>query len=135
MEYIFLAFLDVLVLYYNYFVGITVAYSAPTRHGCLKVVDNNYCASRRGMIPLLSDISTSVFLCTFNYSITFHLMPESLMGSINLKFYICITYRWRSLSIHLESYLRHHLWSSCLVSWFKSLDFHEQLLHTFVLVL
>ncbi|XP_022730278.1 uncharacterized protein LOC111285220 isoform X2 [Durio zibethinus] len=28
--------------------GITVAYSAPTRHGCLKVVENNYCASKRG---------------------------------------------------------------------------------------
>lgn len=29
--------------------GMTVAYSAPTRHGCLKVVENNYCASKRGM--------------------------------------------------------------------------------------
>ncbi|BBG95329.1 hypothetical protein Prudu_003844 [Prunus dulcis] len=27
--------------------GIAVAYSAPTRHGCLKVVENNYCASKR----------------------------------------------------------------------------------------
>lgn len=34
--------------------GITVAYSAPTRHGCLKVVDNNYCASRRGGVRCLS---------------------------------------------------------------------------------
>lgn len=30
--------------------GIVVAYSAPTRHGCLKVVENNYCASKRGML-------------------------------------------------------------------------------------
>ncbi|KAK5771497.1 hypothetical protein PVK06_047706 [Gossypium arboreum] len=29
--------------------GITVAYSAPNRHGCLKVVENNYCASKRGI--------------------------------------------------------------------------------------
>ncbi|KAJ9546775.1 hypothetical protein OSB04_019318 [Centaurea solstitialis] len=30
--------------------GITVSYTAPTRHGCLKVVENNYCASKRGNI-------------------------------------------------------------------------------------
>lgn len=30
--------------------GVAVAYSAPTRHGCLKVVENNYCASKRGML-------------------------------------------------------------------------------------
>jgi hypothetical protein len=29
--------------------GMNVAYSAPARHGCLKVVENNYCASKRGM--------------------------------------------------------------------------------------
>lgn len=29
--------------------GISVAYTAPQRHGCLKVVENNCCASRRGM--------------------------------------------------------------------------------------
>ncbi|XP_027355794.1 uncharacterized protein LOC113865445 [Abrus precatorius] len=34
--------------------GIIVAYSAPTRHGCLKVVENNYCASRRGGVRCLS---------------------------------------------------------------------------------
>ncbi|XP_068653075.1 uncharacterized protein [Aristolochia californica] len=28
--------------------GIAVAYSAPSRHGCLSVVENNYCASKRG---------------------------------------------------------------------------------------
>ncbi|KAK2983864.1 hypothetical protein RJ640_012512 [Escallonia rubra] len=27
--------------------GIAVAYTAPVRHGCLKVVENNYCASKR----------------------------------------------------------------------------------------
>ncbi|GFP92817.1 gamma-tubulin complex component 2 [Phtheirospermum japonicum] len=31
----------------DYCAGITVAYSAPARHGCLKVVENNYCVSRR----------------------------------------------------------------------------------------
>jgi len=30
--------------------GMNVAYSAPARHGCLKVVENNYCASKRGML-------------------------------------------------------------------------------------
>uniref|UniRef100_A0A2N9J3N0 Uncharacterized protein n=1 Tax=Fagus sylvatica TaxID=28930 RepID=A0A2N9J3N0_FAGSY len=34
--------------------GITVAYSAPTRHGCLIVVENNYCASKRGGVRCLS---------------------------------------------------------------------------------
>lgn len=31
-----------------------VAYTAPTRHGCLKVVENDYCASKRGMSLILS---------------------------------------------------------------------------------
>ncbi|POO03943.1 Transmembrane protein [Trema orientale] len=34
--------------------GIAVAYSAPTRHGCLKVVENDYCASKRGGVRCLS---------------------------------------------------------------------------------
>ncbi|XP_042002242.1 uncharacterized protein LOC121751555 isoform X2 [Salvia splendens] len=34
--------------------GIIVAYTAPTRNGCLKVVENNYCASRRGSVRCLS---------------------------------------------------------------------------------
>ncbi|KAF8035816.1 hypothetical protein BT93_C1748 [Corymbia citriodora subsp. variegata] len=34
--------------------GIIIAYSAPTRHGCLKVVENNYCSSRRGGVRCLS---------------------------------------------------------------------------------
>ncbi|KAG6387981.1 hypothetical protein SASPL_153177 [Salvia splendens] len=34
--------------------GIIVAYTAPTRNGCLKVVENNYCASRRGGVRCLS---------------------------------------------------------------------------------
>lgn len=34
--------------------GITVSYNAPTRHGCLKVVENNYCASKRGGVRCLS---------------------------------------------------------------------------------
>ena len=38
----------------NHAAGIAVAYSAPRRHICLKVVENNYCASKRGMVMLLS---------------------------------------------------------------------------------
>ncbi|XP_027080064.2 uncharacterized protein [Coffea arabica] len=34
--------------------GIIVAYTAPVRHGCLRVVENNYCASRRGGVRCLS---------------------------------------------------------------------------------
>ncbi|KAB2619271.1 hypothetical protein D8674_015140 [Pyrus ussuriensis x Pyrus communis] len=44
--------------------GITVAYSAPTRHGCLKVVENNYCASKRGGVRCLS-ILNAVFAIIF----------------------------------------------------------------------
>ncbi|XP_031374723.1 uncharacterized protein LOC116189271 [Punica granatum] len=44
--------------------GILVAYSAPTRHGCLKVVENNYCASRRGGVRCLS-ILNIVFAIIF----------------------------------------------------------------------
>jgi hypothetical protein len=29
--------------------GISVAYSAPQRHGCLRIVENNCCASKRGL--------------------------------------------------------------------------------------
>lgn len=45
-------------LFSRYFVantaGMFVAYSAPRRHEFLKVVENNYCASRRGIHSLLS---------------------------------------------------------------------------------
>ncbi|KAL0739340.1 hypothetical protein Bca4012_015550 [Brassica carinata] len=34
--------------------GIFVVYSPPNRHGFLKVVENNYCASRRGGVRCLS---------------------------------------------------------------------------------
>ncbi|KAI3738083.1 hypothetical protein L2E82_28101 [Cichorium intybus] len=33
--------------------GMTVAYTAPTRHACLKVVENNYCAPVRGGVRCL----------------------------------------------------------------------------------
>ncbi|KAF5726196.1 hypothetical protein HS088_TW23G00937 [Tripterygium wilfordii] len=44
--------------------GITVAYSAPARHGCLMVVENNYCASKRGGVRCLS-ILNAVFAIIF----------------------------------------------------------------------
>ncbi|CAI9093497.1 OLC1v1029006C1 [Oldenlandia corymbosa var. corymbosa] len=44
--------------------GIVVAYSAPARHGCLKVVENDYCASRRGGVRCLS-ILNFVFAIIF----------------------------------------------------------------------
>nr|XP_016448681.1 PREDICTED: uncharacterized protein LOC107773768 [Nicotiana tabacum]XP_016448682.1 PREDICTED: uncharacterized protein LOC107773768 [Nicotiana tabacum] len=39
--------------------GIMVAYTAPLRHGCLKVVENNYCASRRGGVRCLSILNVA----------------------------------------------------------------------------
>lgn len=46
--------------------GFTVAYTAPApvRHGCLKVVENNYCASRRGGVRCLSILNV-VFAVIF----------------------------------------------------------------------
>ncbi|XP_050213934.1 uncharacterized protein LOC126665242 [Mercurialis annua] len=44
--------------------GMTVAYSAPARHGCLMVVENNYCASKRGGVRCLS-ILNIVFAIIF----------------------------------------------------------------------
>ncbi|WOG81394.1 hypothetical protein DCAR_0100541 [Daucus carota subsp. sativus] len=44
--------------------GMAVAYSAPTRHGCLRVVENNYCASKRGGVRCLS-ILNAVFAIVF----------------------------------------------------------------------
>ncbi|KAF6164419.1 hypothetical protein GIB67_025245 [Kingdonia uniflora] len=44
--------------------GIAVAYSAPARHGCLKVVENNYCASKRGGVRCLA-ILNIVFAVVF----------------------------------------------------------------------
>ncbi|KAJ6743571.1 hypothetical protein OIU85_017510 [Salix viminalis] len=45
--------------------GMNVAYSAPARHGCLKVVENNYCASKRGGVRCLS-ILNGVFAIIFS---------------------------------------------------------------------
>lgn len=44
--------------------GMAVAYTAPTRHGCLKVVENDYCASKRGGVRCLS-ILNAVFAIVF----------------------------------------------------------------------
>ncbi|KAF3684279.1 putative eukaryotic translation initiation factor 3 subunit L-like [Capsicum annuum] len=39
--------------------GILVAYGAPMRHRCLNVVENNYCASRRGGVRCLSILNVA----------------------------------------------------------------------------
>ncbi|KAJ4958952.1 hypothetical protein NE237_026063 [Protea cynaroides] len=44
--------------------GIIVAYSAPARHACLMVVENNYCASKRGGVRCLSVLNV-VFATVF----------------------------------------------------------------------
>ncbi|KAK6912716.1 hypothetical protein RJ641_022317, partial [Dillenia turbinata] len=44
--------------------GIAVAYYAPARHGCLKVVENNFCASKRGGVRCLS-ILNMIFAVIF----------------------------------------------------------------------
>lgn len=37
--------------------GIAVAYSAPQRHGCLSIVENNCCASKRGGVRCLATLN------------------------------------------------------------------------------
>ncbi|PSR91252.1 Histone-lysine N-methyltransferase, H3 lysine-79 specific protein [Actinidia chinensis var. chinensis] len=44
--------------------GMTVAYTAPAGHWCLKVVENNYCASKRGGVRCLSILNV-VFAIIF----------------------------------------------------------------------
>ncbi|KAF4403119.1 hypothetical protein G4B88_027890, partial [Cannabis sativa] len=44
--------------------GIAVAYSSPMRHVCLKVVENSYCASKRGGVRCLS-ILNAIFAIVF----------------------------------------------------------------------
>lgn len=62
--------------------GITVAYTAPARHGCLQVVENDFCSSRRGtavwsphplFISFFSSFVRSVFLFCFWNAVHFHL--------------------------------------------------------------
>lgn len=96
---------------------------------------------KTGYIPSLSNISIFHFCLSMLLQTMASLFISSDTGaSYGLKIdWICrllwITYRWRSLSIHLESDLCHYLWSSCIVSWFNSFDIHEQLLYSSVLVL
>lgn len=46
--------------------GIAVAYSAPKRHGCLKIVENNYCTSKRGGVRCLAILNV-VFAVIFAF--------------------------------------------------------------------
>lgn len=46
--------------------GIAVAYSAPRRHGFLKIVENNYCTSKRGGVRCLA-ILNAVFAVIFAF--------------------------------------------------------------------
>ncbi|KAA8541782.1 hypothetical protein F0562_022934 [Nyssa sinensis] len=62
------------------FAGITVAYSAPARHGCLKVVENNCCASKRGGGQCLS-ILNLIFAAIFGLLALFLSSSLLLLGS------------------------------------------------------
>ncbi|KAI0492594.1 hypothetical protein KFK09_026868 [Dendrobium nobile] len=55
--------------------GMAVAYSAPTRHICLKVVENNYCASKRGGIRCL-------FILNVVFAVIFGLLSLFLGSSL-----------------------------------------------------
>ncbi|KAL6980114.1 hypothetical protein U1Q18_021765 [Sarracenia purpurea var. burkii] len=55
--------------------GIIVAYTAPTRHWCLKIVENNYCASKRGGVRCLSILNVV-------YAVVFGLLALFLGSSL-----------------------------------------------------
>lgn len=118
----------------NFLAGIAVSYSAPARHGCLKVVENNYCASRRGMQCGLS-LSIFYLICDGSEACFCFSNLTQVLYKLNNLCFIWKIYRRCSLSIHFESHLRYHFWSSCTVSWFKPPDISEQLLYTPILVL
>lgn len=73
--------------------GITVAYSAPTRHGCLKVVENNYCASKRGMLPLSFSLSHTPGTLVF-FFLYWYLAVITRFRPFTLRF--CFTCSWFS---------------------------------------
>ncbi|MCL7047150.1 hypothetical protein MKW94_002361 [Papaver nudicaule] len=57
--------------------GMAVAYSAPTRNGCLRVVENNYCASKRGTsCTFLQCGKIRSFVCFLFYPIGSLTMPK-----------------------------------------------------------
>ncbi|KAF9617990.1 hypothetical protein IFM89_039305 [Coptis chinensis] len=69
--------------------GIFVAYSAPVRHGCLRVVENNYCASKRGGVRCLA-ILNIVFALIFGLLALF--LGSSLLtlgSSCSLSLFWC----------------------------------------------
>ncbi|GFQ01982.1 hypothetical protein PHJA_002342100 [Phtheirospermum japonicum] len=81
--------------------GITVAYTAPARHGCLKVVENNYCASRRGGVRCLS-ILNIVFAITFGLLALFLGSTLLTLGSsCSLPLFWCYeTASWGLVVLH-----------------------------------
>ncbi|KAL3650823.1 hypothetical protein CASFOL_007226 [Castilleja foliolosa] len=81
--------------------GITVAYTAPARHGCLKVVENNYCASRRGGVRCLS-ILNIVFAITFGLLALFLGSTLVTLGtSCSLPLFWCYeTASWGLVILH-----------------------------------
>ncbi|XP_009421203.2 uncharacterized protein LOC104000798 [Musa acuminata AAA Group] len=50
--------------------GMAMAYAAPRRHPCLKVVENNFCASKRGGVRCLSILNV-VFALIFGFMALF----------------------------------------------------------------
>ncbi|KAJ9559183.1 hypothetical protein OSB04_013797 [Centaurea solstitialis] len=55
--------------------GITVAYTAPMRHGCLKVVENNHCAPYRGGVRCL-------FILNFIFAVAFGILAIFLGSTL-----------------------------------------------------
>ncbi|URE44431.1 hypothetical protein MUK42_14630 [Musa troglodytarum] len=70
--------------------GMAVAYAAPRRHPCLKVVENNFCASKRGGVRCLSILNV-VFALIFGFMALFLGSSLLTMGGKQLSSLMRVT--------------------------------------------
>lgn len=71
------------------FAGISVAYVAPERHGCLKVVENDCCASSRGGVRCLSTLNLSFMVTYVLLSIFLGIFTLRLGTSCSVALFWC----------------------------------------------
>nr|KAJ0224464.1 hypothetical protein LSAT_V11C100019720 [Lactuca sativa] len=77
--------------------GMSVAYTAPTRHGFLKVVENNYCAPNGGGVRCLY-ILNSIFAIMFGFvAIFFGLVLLTSESICSLPLFWCYEVQWWGL--------------------------------------
>jgi hypothetical protein len=71
------------------FAGISVAYTAPNRHSCLRVVENDCCAARRGGVRCLSKLNLSFMITYVLLSIFMGIFILRLGTSCSIALFWC----------------------------------------------